>query len=451
MEKDTQLELDLGIILRKKIIGRFDGGSVSSDGGAFLLPIAEKIYGIISQLVGATRDCRDARYSDHSYHELISQRVYQIACGYEDGNDSDDLRSDPVFKSICQRLPEDGPDLGSQPTMSRLENAISRASLYRIALSFIDCFTASYSEIPDAIILDVDDTDTPTHGAQQLSLFNSYYDEHCYMPLHIYEGRSGKLITTILRPGKRAKGHEIVAILKRVVRRIREAWPNTAIILRGDSHFSTPEIHEWCESEEIDFVLGQAPNNKLRGLGETLLQQAKGLFEHTKEKVRLFDSFEYQASSWRKPLRIIYKAEVTPQGVNPRFVVTSFSSSRASFIYDTIYCGRGQAENYIKDHKRFLHSDRTSCHKFEANQFRLFLHSAAYVLMHTFRTKGLQGTAWSRAQFDQIQLRVLKVGARIEEWKTKIRFHFPSSFPLKGVYEKIVSNLSRPAPMCQSP
>ena len=446
MEKDTQLELDLGTILQKKVIGRFDGGNVSSDGGAFLLPFAEKICGILSGLVGATRDCRDQRYSYHSYKDLISQRVYQIACGYEDCNDSDDLRSDPVFKSICQRLPEDGSDLGSQPTMSRLENGISRTSLYRMALSFIDCFTASYTEIPDAIILDVDDTDSPTHGAQQLSLFNRYYDEHCYMPLHIYEGRSGKLITTILRPGKRAKGHEIVAILKRVVKRIRGAWPNTAIMLRGDSHFSTPEVHEWCESEDIDFVLGQAPNKKLKELGETLLQRAKGLFEHRKEKVRLFDSFEYQAASWRKPLRIIYKAEVTPQGSNPRFVVTSFSSSRASFIYDTIYCGRGQAENYIKEHKLHLHSDRASCSRFEANQFRLFLHGAAYVLLDTIRRIGLKGTKYAQAQFNTIQNKVLKIGVRIEEMVTRIVAHFPFSYPFKEYLSRVIRRLSMASP-----
>jgi hypothetical protein len=281
-----------------------------------------------------------------------------------------------------------------------------------------------------------------------------------------------------------------VSILKRVVGAIRRAWPEVLILLRGDSHFSTPEVHEWCESQEpeIMYILGQSGNKVLQKKAQGLLQQAQQLYRYRQDryfrkklqkeskekksksrkkgglseslgdaasiertKVKLYTEFIYQAETWLKPQRIICKVEISEKGENIRFVVTNIKLSRKAYIYETIYCGRGQMENYIKDHKRFLHSDRTSCHQFEANQFRLFLHSAAYVLMHHLRTTGLRGTTWSRAQFDQIQLRVLKVGARIEEWKTKIRFHFPSSFPLKGVYERIVSNLSRPAPLCQSP
>ena len=262
------------------------------------------------------------------------------------------------------------------------------------------------------------------------------------------------------------------------------------ILLRGDGHFSTPEVHEWCESQEpeIVYILGQSGNKVLKEKAKGLLQQAHFLYRCRQErywrkklqeerkdkkstlkgkisipehfgdtalteqlKTKLYTEFLYQAETWSKPRRVICKVEVSEKGDNIRFVVTNIKLPRKAYIYETIYCGRGQMENYIKDHKRFLHSDRISCHKFEANQFRLFLHSAAYVLMHNLRTRGLQGTAWSRAQFDQIQLRVLKVGVRIEELKTKIRFHFPSSFPLKGLYERIVSNLSRPAPLCQSP
>jgi hypothetical protein len=262
------------------------------------------------------------------------------------------------------------------------------------------------------------------------------------------------------------------------------------ILLRGDGHFSTPEVHEWCERQEpeVFYILGQSGNKVLKEKSKGLLQQAQLFYRYRQErylrkqlqeerkqqkskskrkssladafrntdstqrmKVKLYTEFSYQAETWSKPRRVICKVEVSEEGENIRYIVTNLKLSRKAYIYETIYCGRGQMENYIKDHKRFLHSDRTSCHKFEANQFRVFLHSAAYVLMHTLRTQGLRGTAWSRAQFDQIQLRVLKVGARIEELKTKIRFHFPSSFPLQGVYERIVSNLSRPDPLCQSP
>jgi hypothetical protein len=358
-----------------------------------------------------------------------------------------------------------------------------------MAVALFDTFAASYDQAPKCLLLDIDDTADEIHGAQQQSLFNRYYDSYCYLPLHIYEGQSGKLITTILRPGRRPSGQEIVSILKRVVGAIRREWPDVLILLRGDGHFSAPEVHEWCESQEpaIFYILGQSGNKVLKEKANGLLQQAQLLYRLRQErylrkkrqeecqqqrsklkgrsnltgnsgnefiieqlKVKLYTEFLYQAETWSKPRRIICKVEVSEKGENIRFVVTNLDHSRKTYIYETIYCGRGQMENYIKDHKRFLHSDRLSCHKFEANQFRLFLHSAAYVLMHTLRTKGLQGTDWSRAQFDQIQLRVLKVGARIEELKTKIRFHFPSSFPLKEVYARVLSNL-RSLDLCRSP
>jgi hypothetical protein len=307
--------------------------------------------------------------------------------------------------------------------------------------------------------------------------------------LHLYEGQSGKLIPTILRPGRRPTGEEIVSLLQRVVGAIRQEWPEVLILLRGDSHFSTPEVHEWCESQqpEIFYILGQSGNEVLKRKALGILEQARSLYRYKQIrawkkqieaarnqkqsqsskgsgssdktvkgspkdsiKAKLYTEFAYQAASWGSPRRIICKVEVSEEGENSRFVVTNLETPRTAWIYETIYCGRGQMENYIKDHKLFLHSDRTSCHKFEANQFRLFLHSAAYVLMHSLRMQGLRGTAWSRAQFNQIQLRGLKVGVRIEEWKTKITFHFPSAFPLKDVYAKVVANLSG-GELCRSP
>jgi hypothetical protein len=301
------------------------------------------------------------------------------------------------------------------------------------------------------------------------------------LPLHIYEGQSGKLITSILRPGRRPTGAEIVSILKRVVGAIRREWPDVLIMLRGDSHFSTPEVHQWCEGQEpvISYILGQSGNAVLKREASGLLDQARALYRYHQarayrkqaredrrqqqskskkgvasswhreqeqskviRKSKLYTTFFYQAESWLEPRRIICKVEVSDKGENIRFIVTNLKMPRSAWIYETIYCGRGQMENYIKDHKLFLHSDRTSCHRFEANQFRVFLHSAAYVLMHTLRTTGLRGTAWAKAQFDQMQIRILKVGARVEELKTKVRFHFPSSFPLQELYETVVTKLS---------
>jgi hypothetical protein len=218
------------------------------------------------------------------------------------------------------------------------------------------------------------------------------------------------------------------------------------IFLRGDSQFSAPEVHDWCEKEHVYYVLGQASNAILKQKVAPLLEQAHQLYQVSQKKVRLFTSFSYQAESWKKPKRIVAKVEVCAQGDNMRFTVTNLQSSQPSFIYDTIYCARGRMEGFIKNHKTFLHSDRTSCHSFEANQFRLFLHSAAYVLLHSLAERGLHGTQWAKAQFNTIQNRILKVGARVQELKTKIKFHLPSSFPLKEVFVKILINLDAAYP-----
>ncbi len=283
--------------------------------------------------------------------------------------------------------------------------------------------------------------------APQLSLFSSYYDERCFLPLHIYEGQTGRLITTILRPGARPSGQQIASILKRLVKYLRQAWPDVVIFLRGDAHFSCPEVHDFCEKHDVYFALGQAGNTRLTALGHPLMRQALALYQETGQPVQLFTCFLYQANTWAFPRRIISKAEITASGQkNARFVVTNLDSSQPSFIYKTIYCARGRMEGFIKNHKTFLHSDRTSCHRFQANQFRLFLHSAAYVLLHALTEKGLQATQWANAQFNTIQNRILKVAARVCELNTKIRLHLPTSFPLKHLYDKILCNLAKAYP-----
>tara|TARA_B100001167_G_scaffold159791_1_gene107278 strand:+ start:118 stop:1458 length:1341 start_codon:yes stop_codon:yes gene_type:complete len=446
MDKNNQTVLSFASISGKKVQVDFDGGNVTSDGGALLLRWVESGLGVVRRLEAAMRDRRHPSYVDHALGDLLRQRVFQMACGYEDANDSNTLRVDPTFKVAVDRLPLSGADLASQPTMSRLENSVSRPDLYRMARALVDTFIASYEKPPQAIILDLDDTDDPTHGTQQRSLFNGYYDEKCYLPLHIYEGQSGKLITTILRPGCRPTGAQIVSLLKRVVAYLRKHWPQVQIFLRGDSHFSAPEVHDFCAEQAIRFALGQAGNTRLDALAQPLLAQAHHLHKAQRQPVRLFTSFTYQAHTWSTPQRIVCKVEVSAQGPNVRFVSTNLRSSQPSFIYGTIYCARGRMEGFIKNHKTFLHSDRTSCHRFEANQFRLLLHSAAYVLLHTLAEKGLPNTPWRHAYFDTIQKRLLKVGARVREVRTKIKFHFPTSFPLQEVYVRIVANLARAFP-----
>ena len=437
----SQITLSFANVSGKKIEADFDGGTTTSDGGVLLLRQAEARTGIVNRLVGAMSDRRHQSYIDHTYTDLIRQRVFQIACGYEDANDSDDLRSDPGLKIACERLPLTGDDLASQPTMSRLENSVTRSDLYRMGEALLETFIESYDKPPRKLILDIDDTDDPTHGSQQLTLFHAYHDEYCYLPIHLYEGGTGKLITTLLRPGRRIRGREAAAILKRVLDHLIMVWPKTKITLRGDSHFSTPEVHDLCDGYGIDFILGQAINKKLKALGEPLMELAAALAEQTDEPVRLFDSFDYRAGSWSRPRIIIYKAEITQGKTNPRFVVTNIRNRTPKFLYEKVYCARGRMEGFIKNHKTFLHSDRTSCHRFPANQFRLFLHSAAYVLVHAIKHIGMQGTQWTTSNFDTIQLRVLKIGARVREQATRIRFHFPTSYPLKDLMKTIVLNL----------
>ena len=421
----------------KKVEVDFDGGEVTSDAGVLFLRQTEAQLGIIERIAEVLRDRRHPGYIKHSFVDLLRQRVFQIACGYEDGNDANDLRTDPVMKMACERLPISDEPLASQPTISRFENALSRTDLYRLAEAFLEGFIASYETAPEAIILDFDETADPTHGHQQLALFNAFHDNYCYLPLHVYEGKSGKLITTILRPGKRPSGKETVAILTRLVKRLRAAWPKVGILLRGDAHYSTPEVFDFCHVHNLQYVLGLTPKEPLLQKVRSLVELAKQHFLRDEQPTQLFGDLHYQAGSWSRPERIIVKAEHNDKGANTRFLVTNLKDARPQFIYQTVYTDRGRAELWIKEHKTHLLSDRTSCCRFEANQFRLFLHSLAYVLLQALRELHLKGTELATAQFNTIQKRLLKIGARVRQLTTKIKISLPSSFPLKQEFYRI--------------
>lgn len=421
----------------KKVEVDFDGGEVTSDAGVLFLRQTEEKLGIIERVAGVLRDRRHPGYVKHQFVELLRQRVFQIACGYEDGNDANELRADPLMKMACERLPISDAPLASQPTISRFENAPARTDLYRLAEAFLEGFIASYETAPEAIILDFDETADPTHGHQQLALFNAFYDNYCYLPLHVYEGKSGKLITTILRPGKRPSGKETVAILKRLVKRLRAAWPKVGILLRGDAHYSAPEVFEFCQAHNLQYVLGLTPKEPMLKQASLLTKQAKEQFELDGQPTKHFGAFRYQAASWGRPARIIVKAEHNEKGANTRFLVTNLEDARPRFIYQTVYANRGRAELWIKEHKTHLLSDRTSCCRFQANQFRLFLHSLAYVLLQALRELHLKGTELANAQFNTIQKRLLKIGARVRQLSTKIKISLPSSFPLKEEFCRI--------------
>jgi hypothetical protein len=433
MNKNTNQLMLFKDFFDKKIEVDFNGGEISSDAGLLFLRETESQIGIINKVADAIHDKRHPSYIKHQIIQLLTQRVFQIAAGYEDANDSNTLKHDPILKIACDK--DDA--LASQPTMCRFENAPTRTTLYRIGEVLVDVFIDSYHKPPQSIVLDIDDTDDPTHGSQQLSLFNAYHDCYCYMPLHIYEGTSGKLITTILRPGKRPSGKEIVSILKRIVRKIRKVWPHVGILLRGDSYFSAPAVYDFCDEHNIKYVFGFKSYKPLLHRAENLIDKARELYELSQTRVKIYRELFYQAGSWPAAKRIICKAEYNEKGPNTRFIITNLAHANYRFIYETVYCGRGAMELLIKEHKNHLFSDRTSCSCFQANQFRLFIHSIAYILMHAFRERYLKNTELAKAQFNTIRLKLLKIGARVRQLTTKIKIHLPTSYPYKEDIYKI--------------
>lgn len=418
---------------KKKVEVRFSLEETSNDGGLLLLREVENQVGIIDRLTNCIFDHRHQGYVKHSIKSMLSQRVMQIAAGYEDANDCNALKDDGILK-ICSGQQE---SLATQPTMCRLENQPGKKDLYQMAKAFVDNFIASYESAPGIIIIDSDDTDSLTYGQQELALFNTYYGDSCYMPLHIYEGISGKLITTILKPGRRSKSIDVFAIHKRIIAYLRSCWPQTMIILRGDSHFCSKELMDWThELKNIEFITGLTGNSVLNQCAKVTEESARREYEKYGKPVKRYHNFQYKANSWTYSERVVVKVEVNSMGTNVRFIVSSLKDIRSKALYEQGYCARGAAELRIKDHKTYLLSDRMSCSSFLANQFRLFLHSAAYVLIHTLQNEVLAGTEFCKATMKTIQLKVIKVAARVKVLKTKIQIDLPLSFHSKWVFEK---------------
>jgi len=437
-----QAPLNLAPVGAKTVTLDFDGGRLSSDAGVVLLKDIDAQLGLTRNRAAVLSDPRDPRRINFTLEDLLKQRVFQIAAGYEDANDANTLRADPIFKLLLDRLPETGSSLASQPTLSRFENRVSRPELYRMALELLHQFIASYTSAPKVIVLDVDDTEDPVHGGQEHARYDSYYGGYCFMPLHVYEGLSGRLITTILK-AKRFTGAQMLAVLKRLVKRLRQVWPHTLLIVRGDSHFAYPEVMQWIEAQpSMGYVTGLTSNVVLQALAREVVEQATRAYALSGHKVTRFHSTRYQAGTWSRPRRVVIKVEVSEQGINTRFVVTDLEQARTKVLYQKIYCARGQAENEIKDHKLYLKSDRTSCHRFEANQLRVLLHSAAYVLLETLRREVLKTTQWASATMETIQLRLLKVGARVQECEDRITISCPSSCPVAPILRRSLTLLA---------
>ncbi len=424
---------NLSDISKKKVEVKFTMEDTSNDGGLLLLREVEKQIGLINGLANCIQDNRHQSYVDHSIESMLSQRVMQIAAGYEDANDCNELKDDEMLKLSTNQ----SKTLATQPTISRFENKVNAKELYKMAKVFVDQFIASYASEPKIIILDPDDTNSFTYGQQELTLFNNYYGDYCYMPLHIYEGFSGKLISTILKPGRRNKSVSVFAVLKRIIMYLREQWPNTMIIMRGDSHFCSKELMDWAHSlKRIEFITGLTGNPVLNKCAKVTVESAQREYDAYNKPIKRYHSFGYKANSWTYPQRVVVKVEANSMGTNMRFIVSSLKNVRSKALYEQGYCARGAAELRIKDHKTYLLSDRMSCSSFLANQFRLFLHSAAYVLIHSLQNEVLKGTEFCKATMKTIQLKIIKVATRVKVMKTKVRIELPAEFYSKWAFEK---------------
>lgn len=428
MENDSGVLPGLSPVAGKPVRAAFDGGSLTSDAGVLVLAEIERRLGIAERLAGCLSDPRDPDRVRHTLAEIIRFRTLMIAAGYPDANDSDALRADPAFKMAVGRLPESGADLCSQPTISRLENLPGRVALIRMMAGMIDLFCDSFAGVPRRIVLDIDDTEDRVHGAQQLSLFNAYHDSRCFQPIHVYEATTGKPVAVILRPGKTPDGTEVALVLRHIVRAIRARWPRVEILVRGDSHYSRPQAMDWLERKRIGYVFGLASNKVLLArVADHAEDAAMARIEGEAEKVRRFAAFDYAARSWKRQRRVVARVETSAQGTDSRFIVTNLAGSPKA-LYEKVYCARGQAENLIKAHKLHLASDRTSCTKATANQFRLLIHTAAYWLMHTLRGLAPKTSFWRDAQFDTIRLALIKVAGRVTEMVTRIKVSLPTGF-----------------------
>lgn len=404
----------------KKIQVDFNAPDISSNGGLVLAGLQKE--NIARKIALLIPDYRNQMFVVHSYEDMVCQRVGQIMCGYEDANDCDRLRHDSALKMSVGRKPSDV-DLCSQPTMTRLENHIDKRTLIEIGKLFVKEYVASFSKPPQKVILDVDDTNADTYGAQQLSLFNDYYDEYCYMPLVIFDGMNGKLILPLLRPGRTNKSLNVFGILRRVVEYLHEAWPHTIIELRGDSHFCSHEFMDWARTHfYVRFTTGLSGNPVLMKKIDKPLRRAKGDYERHGEDIRRYYSFDYKAKSWKYSQRVIAKIEVTSKGVNVRFIVTSNRNNKTETVYRR-YCRRGTMELWIKDLKYFR-ADRMSCSSFRANTFRLFLYGAAYVIAHRLKTTAFAGTEIEDFTMDSFMKRIMLSAVFIVEKKTFVRFSF---------------------------
>jgi len=451
----------------REVVGKFDGGSITSDAGGLLLREVERATKIIGQFAACFRDYRDRESVEHTVYDLVAQRVYGLALGYEDLNDHDELRRDPLLAVLVGKgdpLGEDrlraqdrGKALAGKSTLNRLEltpaEASEKSRYKKIVVDqeavdrfFVNVFLQSYETAPEEIVLDVDATDDPLHGRQEGRFFHGYYRCYCYLPLYVFCGEH--LLCARLRESGIDASHGAVEELSRIVGQIRERWPQTKIVIRGDSGFCREELMSWCEGEKgVDYLFGLAKNSRLIESIESELEEARVEFERSGSAARVYKEFRYSTlESWSRERRVIGKAEHLSKGSNPRFVTTSLSGGEAGRVYER-YCARGEMENRIKEQQLYLFADRTSTAKFRGNQIRLSFSSVAYVLVHGLRRLGLRGTKLSRAQAHTIREKLLKIGAQIRVTVRKVWISLAGGYPYEEVFRRVMANLRGVRPL----
>jgi hypothetical protein len=449
----TQCVLFPGIF-KRPVVAQFDQSQGSSDGGALLLKTADQQLGLTAALAACLEDERQAGKVRHEFDELLTQRIMAIACGYEDANDAARLASDPVHKLLVGRDPLHGEDLASQPTLSRFENCVGRKELFRMAEALADTVIERHRKRLQGrarlITVDLDPTDDPTHGAQQLTFFNWHYDTHCYLPvlgfLTFNEEAEQYLVTAVLRPGNAPGSAGAVGILRRLIERLREGFPKAKIRVRLDGGFATPEVLHFLDCEpRVEYLVNFPSNAVLERNAESAMRRARRASESSQQTEHVYSECRYRTQkTWPWKRRVIYKAEVVradgkePKD-NPRFVVTNMKQS-PRWIYEEVYCQRGDLENRIKELHYGMEIGRTSCKSFWANQFRVLMTAAAYVLMQELRLR-LAGTASARAQVSTLRERFLKVGAQVVASARRIVLHLPRSFPYLDGFQRLALSL----------
>ena len=436
-------ELDCDFYQERALVVKFSDLEMSSDAGILLARQAEETLQICQGLADCINDWRDPSKVVHSLPQLVSQRVYQLVGGYEDANDSNHLRHDPIYKLACGRAPTSGDNLlASQPTITRLENRVDTSAISAMRRVFVDRFIARYDEPPEEIMLDIDGWDAVTYGNQQLSLFHGYYGQSMYFPVLINEATSGYPVVLQLRAGNSHPGKGVAGLLRWLFWRLKRAWPGVRIVLRADAGFALPEILTLCERSEVGYVIGFPGNAVVKRKIDFLLDQARVVAALTHQKARLFDDVYYAAGSWDRPRRLVMKAEWLPKGPNPRFILTNLEQP-AQALYDQIYVQRGaDSEHRIKEVKLGIQAKRLSCHAFIANQFRLLLAQAAYVLMLAMRTVA-QGTRLATAQVERLRSTVIKTAARVTVSVRRVVVELAAFCPFQVEMQQIAKRLKQ--------